>query len=65
MAKILEKKFQYNDGAERNKLLNKFYIVSTTAMWLLFMMFIWMKLLSNSIQPIVVYGNTVLIAILS
>ena len=63
MAKTLEKKFQYNDVNERNKLLNKFYILSTTAMWVLFLLFIWMKMLSKTIQPIVVYGNTVLIAI--
>ena len=63
MAKVLEKKFQYNDEAERNKLLNKFYVLSTTAMWVLFLMFIWMKMIAQAIQPIVVYGNTVLIAI--
>ena len=63
MAKTLEKKFQYNDVNERNKLLNKFYILSTTAMWVLFLLFIWMKMISNTIQPIVVYGNTVLIVV--
>ena len=63
MAKTIEKKFQYNDVAERYKLMNKFYIFSTTAMWILFLLYIWMKMLSNSIQAVVVYGNTVLIAI--
>ena len=63
MGKTNDKRFQYNDVSERFKLMNQFYIVSTTVMWVLFLMFIWMKLIAQSIRPIVVYGNTVLITV--
>ena len=63
MAKTNEKKFLYNDVTERFKLMNQFYIFSTTAMWALFLLFMWMKLAVRSIAPIVVYANTVLIVI--
>ena len=58
-----EVKYRYNDVKERYTMMNKFYIASTTAMWALFLLFMWLKLNASAIQPIVVYGNTVLIAI--
>ena len=63
MTKTNEKKFLYNDVTERFKLMNQFYIFSTTAMWALFLLFMWMKLAVHSIASIVVYANTVLIVI--
>ncbi len=63
MAKTNDKKFLYNDVKERYTLMNKFYILSTTAMWVLFLLFMWLKHMTNSIQPIVVYANTVLITV--
>ena len=49
MTKTNEKKFLYNDVTERFKLMNQFYIFSTTEMWALFLLFMWMKLAVRSI----------------
>ncbi len=52
--------FKYNDVAERYKRTNRFYLVSTTMMWLLFLGFAWLKTLSNMIAMPVVYLITIL-----
>lgn len=52
--------FKYNDVAERYKLMNRFYIISTTMMWTLFVGFAWLKTLSNMIAMTVVYAITAL-----
>ncbi len=51
--------FKYNDVNERYKLMNRFYLVSTTMMWILFVGFAWLKTLSNMISMGVVYLITV------
>ena len=53
-----ENDFKYNDVAERYKLMNRFYIISTTMMWTLFVGFAWLKTLSNMIAMTVVYAIT-------
>ena len=50
--------FKYNDVGERYKLMNRFYIISTTMMWTLFVGFAWLKTLSNMISMNVVYAIT-------
>lgn len=50
--------FKYNDVGERYKLMNRFYIISTTMMWTLFVGFAWLKTLSNMIAMSVVYAIT-------
>lgn len=50
--------FRFNDVGERYKLMNRFYIVSTTMMWTLFVGFAWLKTLSNMIAMSVVYAIT-------
>ncbi len=52
--------FKYNDVDERYKLMNRFYIISTTMMWILFVAFAWLKTLSNMIAMSVVYAITAL-----
>ena len=55
--------FKYNDVGERYKLMNRFYIISTTMMWTLFLGYAWLKTLSNMIAMSVVYAITGLTAI--
>ncbi len=61
MANTNEKKFLYNDVNERYIRMNRFYIISTVIMWVLFLLYIWLKLGVGAIAPITVYGNTVLL----
>ncbi len=52
--------FKYNDVGERYKLMNRFYLVSTTLMWTLFVGFAWLKTMTNMIPMTVVYAITAL-----
>lgn len=52
--------FKYNDVNERYKLMNRFYLVSTTMMWLLFVGFAWLKTMSNMIAMSVVYAISIM-----
>lgn len=56
-----EMKFRFNVEANRVAYLNKIYMVSTCMMWILFVMYSWMKLSYQVINPIVVYANTALV----
>jgi len=56
--------FLYNDVNERNKKMNKLYLPITGIIWVLFLAFLWMKLMLQSSQDIssaYVYLNTGLI----
>ena len=55
--------YRYTDAAERNRRMNKFYIVATSLLAVVFLFYLWLKLLNHNISPIVTYSNTVLIAI--
>lgn len=60
--------FRFNDVGERYKLMNRFYIISTTMMWALFVGFAWLKTFSNMIEMTVVYaiiGLTVIFILLN
>ena len=47
-------KFRFNIEANRIAYLNKIYMVSTSMMWVLFVMYSWMKMTYQLINPMVV-----------
>ena len=57
-----EQKFRFNIEANRVAYLNKIYMIATCMMWVLFLLYSWLKLSWKVINPIVVYVNTVLVA---
>lgn len=61
MGEKKESRFHYNVEANRVAYLNKIYMVSTCMMWVLFVMYSWMKMTYQLINPIVVYANTALV----
>ena len=58
MGERKEQRFRFNIEANRVAYLNKIYMVSTCMMWVLFVMYSWMKLTYQLINPIIVYANT-------
>lgn len=56
-----EQKFRFNIEANRVAYLNKIYMVATCMMWVLFLLYSWLKLSWKVINPMVVYINTVLV----
>lgn len=54
-------KFRFNIEANRVAYLNKIYMVATCMMWVLFLLYSWLKLSWKVINPMVVYINTVLV----
>lgn len=58
-----EKKYLYNDIRERYIRMNKIYIISLGFIWIIYVMYLFMKLGMKSIQPVITYSNIVLIAI--
>ena len=58
MGERKEQKFRFNIEANRVAYLNKIYMFSTCMMWVLFVMYSWMKLSYQMIHPLVVYANT-------
>lgn len=61
MGEKREQKFRFNVEANRVAYLNKIYMVATCMMWVLFVMYSWMKLSYQLINPLVVYANTGLV----
>lgn len=58
MGERKEQRFHFNVEANRVAYLNKIYMVSTCMMWVLFVMYSWMKMTYQLIQPMIVYANT-------
>ena len=56
-------KYKYIEETERYKRMNRFYIAATSVLGCIFILYLWLKLFSNAISPVTVYGNTVLIVI--
>ena len=56
-----EKKYIYNDKAERIKKMNRFYIGATIFLGILFLLYLWLRMANQNLVNAVVYGNTVLI----
>ena len=56
-------KYKYTEESERYKRMNKFYVVATSLLGVVFLFYLWMKLLNHNIVPMTVYGNTFLIVL--
>jgi len=54
-------KFFFNVESNRVAYLNKIYMLATCMMWVLFLLYSWLKLSWQVINPMVVYANTVLV----
>lgn len=54
-------KYWFNVEANRVAYLNKIYMIATCMMWVLFVLYSWLKLSWKVINPIAVYANTVLV----
>lgn len=58
MGERQEQRFRFNIEENRVAYLNKIYMVSTCMMWVLFLMYSWMKMTYQLINPMAVYANT-------
>lgn len=58
-----EKKYRYNDIAERLRKMNRIYVGVTIFLGILVLLYLWMKMMNRHIQAATVYGNTVLLII--
>ena len=56
-------KYRYTDTAERNIRMNQFYIIASSLLAIVFLFYLWLKLVNHNIAPIVTYANTILIAV--
>ena len=56
-------KYRYTDTAERNIRMNRFYIIASSFLAIVFLFYLWLKLTNHNIAPIVTYANTILIAV--
>lgn len=56
-------KYRYTDTAERNIRMNRFYIIASSLLAIVFLFYLWLKLTNHNIAPIVTYANTILIAV--
>lgn len=61
MTEEKENKYLYNDIHERYKKMNHFYVIATSILWVMFVIYLLMKKFNSDIQPVVVYANLVLI----
>lgn len=59
----MQDKYKYTDVSERNRRMNRFYIVATSLLGLMFLFYLWMKQFNHNIPSVVVYCNTALIAV--
>lgn len=60
---LMQDKYKYTDLSERNRRMNRFYIVATSLLGLMFLFYLWMKQFNHNIPSVVVYCNTALIAV--
>lgn len=59
-----EKKYRYNDPVERYRKMNSFFLVSSTAVFVVILIFLWMKFGASNMGGITVSGNTAFIVII-
>ena len=52
-------KYRYTDTAERNIRMNRFYIIASSLLAIVFLFYLWLKLVNHNIAPIVTYANTI------
>lgn len=64
MGETKEQKFRFNIESNRVAYLNKIYMLATCMMWVLFLLYSWLKLSWKVINPLVVYANTALVAVI-
>ncbi len=64
MGENRESKFFFNVESNRIAYMNKIYMLATCMMWVLFLLYSWLKLSWQVINPMVVYANTVLVAVI-
>jgi len=58
-----ETKFFFNNESNRVAYMNKIYMIATCMMWALYVLYSWLKLSWNVMEPMVVYANTALVAV--
>lgn len=63
MAATNGEKYRYNNIDERYKRMNKIYFSAASLLWVMFFIYLFLKMFSKSIQPVIVYANSVLILI--
>lgn len=56
-------KYRYNDVYERYRKMNHLYVIASCSLWIMYLMYLFMKLLSRSIAIPTVYGNLFFIII--
>ncbi len=56
-------KYLYNDVTERYKRMNRFYIIATSILWVMYLGYLWLKQLSGAIGAPLLFGNTVFVLI--
>ena len=45
-------KYRYTDTAERNIRMNRFYIIASSFLALVFLFYLWLKLVNHNIAPL-------------
>ena len=50
-------KYRYTDTAERNIRMNRFYIIASSLLAIVFLFYLWLKLVNHNIAPIVTYHS--------
>lgn len=56
-----ENKYRYNNKADRYIRMNRFYLLASWDLWLMFLAYMWLKRFSGGITPWVVYATTIFI----
>lgn len=60
-----EEQFRYNNVTERYKRMNKVYIVASTCLWIMLLVYMICKLMLKDISPVKGYGNAACIVVLA
>jgi len=58
-----EKKYRYNEETERYKKMNQVYIIAAIFLWVLFLIYLLIKLQTSEISRTTVYGNIILVVV--
>ena len=58
-----ENKYCYNDAAQRCRRMNSLYILATSLLWCMFLVFLVMKLFTGNISGATAYGNIVFVVV--
>lgn len=58
-----ENRYRYNDITERYKRMNSFYVIASSCLWIMFVIYLLFKLGVKSIAPPTAYGNLLFIVV--